>query len=72
MSKNKIPTDEVFAKAAAILEKGSLHQAAALLGARGGRRGGPARAARLSPGERKRIAEMGARARWRKRPTQTT
>jgi hypothetical protein len=55
-----------------MLEKASLHQAARLLGSRGGKRGGPARARKLSPAERKRIAMEGARARWRKRPTTNT
>lgn len=54
------------------INKGSLTQAAKLLGKRGGKRGGPARAAKLSPAERRRIALMGGRARWRKRPTQAT
>jgi len=40
-------------------------QAAALLGSRGGRKGGPARAAKLSAKRRKEIAQKAAAARWR-------
>lgn len=40
--------------------------AAVLLGRRGGLRGGPARAARLSPDERAAIARRAAEARWAK------
>ena len=40
--------------------------AAVMLGRRGGLKGGPARAARLSPDERRRIAAKAARARWGK------
>lgn len=39
---------------------------AAALGRRGGLKGGPARAAALSPTRRREIARMGARARWRR------
>lgn len=40
--------------------------AAVMLGRRGGLKGGPARAARLSPKERSSIAAKAARARWGK------
>ena len=43
------------------------HSAAALLGRRGGKKGGPARAAKLSPKERSRIAKQAAETRWRKK-----
>ena len=39
---------------------------AAALGRLGGKRGGPARAAALSPARRREIARAAARARWRK------
>ncbi len=41
-----------------------VHIAAVVLGKRGGRKGGHARALSLSPRRRKEIAKMGARARW--------
>jgi hypothetical protein len=40
--------------------------AAAALGRRGGLKGGPARAAALTPTKRSEIAKAAARARWRK------
>ena len=40
--------------------------AAAILGRRGGRKGGPARAAKLTPERRKEIARRAAEARWRR------
>ena len=44
-------------------------QAAAILGSLGGKRGGPARAAKLSAKRRKEIAKRAAKARWdKKRP----
>ncbi len=39
--------------------------AAVSLGRRGGKKGGPARAARLTPEQRKEIARKAAAARWR-------
>jgi hypothetical protein len=39
---------------------------AVALGRRGGMKGGPARAAALSPSRRREIARMAARARWRR------
>jgi hypothetical protein len=39
---------------------------AAALGRKGGLKGGPARAARLSPARRREIARAAARARWRR------
>lgn len=47
-------------------EDGDVSAAAAALGRRGGLKGGPARAAKLSPEERKEIARKAARARWDK------
>lgn len=41
-----------------------LSAAAAALGKRGGLKGGPARAAKLSPAKRKEIAKKAASARW--------
>jgi hypothetical protein len=41
--------------------------AAVALGRRGGLKGGPARAERLTPEERKAIAKAAAKARWAKR-----
>ncbi len=41
--------------------------AAVALGALGGRKGGPARAAALTPERRREIAQKGARARWANR-----
>lgn len=43
-----------------------LHNAAKELGAAGGRKGGPARARKLSSAERSRIASLAAKARWSK------
>lgn len=42
-----------------------LSDAAKKLGEKGGKKGGPARARKLSPEERKRIAKLGAAARWK-------
>jgi hypothetical protein len=42
------------------------HEAARLLGRAGGRKGGPARAEKLSPRRRSAIAKKAARARWGK------
>lgn len=42
-------------------------RAAVALGALGGRKGGPARAAKLSPEQRREIATKAARARWANR-----
>ena len=44
--------------------------AARLLGRRGGLKGGPARAKKLSPSRRKAIARKAATARWKKQKTQ--
>jgi hypothetical protein len=41
---------------------------AVALGKRGGAKGGPARAAKLSPERRREIAQQAARARWAKEP----
>lgn len=45
----------------------SLHEAAVALGRLGGLKGGPARAATLSPSKRKQIARKAAEVRWEKR-----
>ena len=42
------------------------HNAAALLGRRGGLKGGKARAAKLTPEQRREIARKAARSRWAK------
>ena len=42
--------------------------AARLLGRRGGLKGGPARAAKLSPEERTRIAVIASETRWKDKP----
>jgi len=44
-----------------------LTDAAKKLGSKGGKKGGPARAKKLSAAERERIAKEGAAARWRKK-----
>jgi hypothetical protein len=44
------------------------NQAAVLLGRLGGMKGGPARAAKLSPKRRAAIAKKAAKARWSKEP----
>jgi hypothetical protein len=53
----------------AVLERrrlrGPVNPHAAALGRAGGLKGGPARAARLTPRRRREIARMAARARWR-------
>ena len=46
--------------------KAEVSAAAAALGRLGGRKGGPARAAALSPAKRKAIAKKAATARWAK------
>lgn len=43
-------------------------RAAAALGRRGGLKGGPARAAALSPKKRSEIAKKAAAARWKEKP----
>lgn len=43
-----------------------LHDAAVKLGRLGGRKGGPARSAKLTPEQRKEIARKAAQARWTK------
>jgi hypothetical protein len=43
-------------------------QAARLLGSLGGKRGGPARARKLSAGRRREIARKAARTRWKPKP----
>lgn len=45
-------------------DKDAVRAAAAALGRRGGLKGGPARAERLSPAKRKAIAKKAALARW--------
>ncbi len=42
--------------------------AAVALGRLGGKKGGPARAAKLTPEQRKEIARKAAAARWQKKP----
>lgn len=56
-------------KAAEVLEEGLLDVtgSAVLLGTLGGKKGGKARAAKLSPERRSEIARMAARARWKSR-----
>ncbi len=48
-------------------EEDAVSAAAAALGRRGGLKGGPARAAALTPTKRKAIAKKAAAARWEKR-----
>lgn len=52
-------------KAALNDDRDAVSAAAAALGRRGGLKGGPARAAKLSPAKRKAIAKKAAEARWR-------
>jgi len=47
-------------------ERDAVSAAAAALGRRGGLKGGPARAAKLSAAKRKAIAKKAAAARWKK------
>lgn len=47
-------------------EESTKNPAAVALGKLGGKKGGDARAAKLSPKRRKEIAEKAARARWKK------
>jgi hypothetical protein len=47
-------------------DRDAVSAAAAALGRRGGLKGGPARAAALTPSKRKAIAKKAAAARWRK------
>lgn len=51
-----------------IREKSPEEMIAAEMGKRGGLKGGPARAAALSPEQRSKIARKAARARWSKKP----
>ncbi len=46
-------------------EEEARKRAAAILGSAGGKKGGPARAKKLSAKRRKEIAEKGAKARWK-------
>jgi hypothetical protein len=57
---------------APILERPSPNQAAAIIGREGGRKGGPARAAKLSPERRKEIAKRAANKRWGNRGDEFT
>ena len=59
------PTERV-AVAARRIEDVARNPHAAALGRLGGQRGGPARAAALSPRRRREIARAAARARWQK------
>ena len=52
--------------------KDAVSAAAAALGRRGGLKGGPARAAKLSPAKRKAIAKKAAAARWTRSSKQGT
>lgn len=47
---------------------GSIHAAAVVLGSKGGKRGGPARARKLKPGRRSEIAAQGGRAKAEAEP----
>lgn len=47
-------------------KSGGKLQAAVVLGKRGGKKGGPARAKALAPSKRSAIAKQGAKARWAK------
>ncbi len=51
------------------LDIGKKNPAADALGRLGGRRGGKARAEKLSPEKRREIAQNAAQARWKKRPS---
>jgi hypothetical protein len=53
-------------------ERDVVSAAAAALGRRGGLRGGPARAAKLSPAKRRAIAKKAAAARWSRSSKQGT
>ncbi len=46
---------------------GKVHQAAVVLGSRGGKKGGPARAKALSPAKRTAIAKQGGKARQKQK-----
>jgi hypothetical protein len=48
-------------------ERAEKNPAAVALGRRGGLKGGPARAAALTPAKRKRIARKAAQSRWKRR-----
>jgi hypothetical protein len=58
----------IVAQATGQTEKEAISKAAAALGMRGGLKGGPARAAALSPQRRRRIAKLAAAARWKRKP----
>ena len=59
-------TDPNAPKEPTAAEQAALSMAAALLGSLGGKKGGPARAAKLSAKRRKEIASRAARTRWKK------
>jgi hypothetical protein len=63
---------DINQKAHSIVEKVTAEKkknpAAVELGRRGGLKGGPARAAKLSEQKRKQIAKKAAKARWQKNP----
>ncbi len=79
MPKRSSKPRDLNAMAAAIVEQGTSDAAmpdpddgknphAVALGRLGGKSGGPARAAKLSPEERSEIARRAARARWSAKP----
>ena len=69
-SKSKDENETAFAIIAQVTEEAAAqpekNPAAVALGRLGGKKGGPARAAKLSPQKRRRIARKAAAARWKK------
>lgn len=63
--KPKLGEEDTAAIIKAAIREGK-DPAAVLLGRKGGRKGGKARAAKLSPEERSKIAKLAAEARWKK------
>ena len=61
----KLMVDLATGEAQDTTEEGNKNPAAVLLGRLGGKKGGDARAAKLSPKRRKQIARIAARARWK-------
>jgi hypothetical protein len=70
-TRKKAPSEDPNALAKSLVDKAAnsgKNPAAVALGRLGGKKGGPARAAKLSAERRREIARQAARTRWRKEP----
>lgn len=68
----KAIVDQATDETPPILTENGKNAAAVSLGRLGGKKGGPARAKKLSKARRKEIAEQGAKARWAKKSRDNT